>query len=48
MPQCDDEPGSNDDRTDYRTGSFCSLGHELKYEHLKADADDARRQEARR
>jgi hypothetical protein len=26
---------------------FCSTEHELKYEHLKADAEDARRSEER-
>jgi hypothetical protein len=27
------------------SGRFCSDEHEVKYDHLKADADDARRAE---
>jgi len=42
MPGCDREPGTQDDGSTYRTRWFCSVKHDLKYEHLKADADDAR------
>jgi len=43
-------PVGQQDRDDYRSGSFCSVQCEVKYEHVKADARDARRaeQEARR
>lgn len=42
MPSCDREVGTQD-RTDYRTRSFCSVKCDVKYDHLKADARDARR-----
>lgn len=42
MPGCDREPGTQD-RKDYRTGRFCSVKCDLKYDHLKADAMDAKR-----
>jgi hypothetical protein len=49
MPGCDRAPGEQD-RDDYRTRFFCSVQHEVKYDHLKADAEDARAaaQEGRR
>lgn len=40
-PNCDREVGT-EDRGDYRTRSFCSAKHEVKYDHLKEDAKDAR------
>lgn len=43
MPNCQNEPGSQD-RDDYRTTRFCSVECDVKYDHLKADARDARRE----
>jgi hypothetical protein len=43
-PGCDNEPGQQD-QEDYRRGSFCSVKCDVKYDHLKADARDARRAE---
>ena len=43
MPGCDEEP--RDDGRDASANRFCSTQHELKYEHIKADAEDARRAE---
>lgn len=40
-PGCDRPTGEQDDKT-YRKRSFCSVQHEVKYDHLKADAKDAR------
>ena len=42
MPNCDNPPGEQD-RDDYRAGRFCSVQCDVKYDHLKADARDARR-----
>jgi len=42
MPSCDRDVGTQD-REDYRTSRFCSVKCDLKYDHLKADAEDARR-----
>jgi len=42
MPNCEAEPGDQTDRDDYRTSMFCSVQHDVKYEHLKADARDAK------
>jgi len=36
MPNCDREPGEQD-REDYRTGQFCSVQCDVKYDHIKAD-----------
>lgn len=44
MVGCDRTPGEQD-RDDYQTRFFCSVQHEVKYDHLKADAKDARRAE---
>lgn len=46
-PTCNRDPGSADTDRTYRDGRFCSPKCELKYEHVKADAQDARRQEQR-
>jgi len=43
MPGCDRDPGTEDSDTTYRTRRFCSPGCDVKYDHLKADARDARR-----
>lgn len=40
-PNCDRE---RQDETGY-AGRFCSTEHEVKYDHLKADADEARYEE---
>ena len=45
MPGCEDEP--RDDGQDAFANKFCSTKHELKYEHIKADAEDARRADER-
>lgn len=42
LPGCDRTPGEQD-REDYRSRSFCSVQCEVKYDHLKADAEDAKR-----
>jgi len=39
-PTCTNPVGQQD-RDDYRAGSFCSVEHEVKYEHVAADARDA-------
>jgi len=47
-PTCDREPGTADDNpAAYRTSRFCSLEHAVKYDHIKADARDARRADRR-
>jgi len=49
-PTCSNPVGQQD-RDDYRSGKFCSIQCEVKHEHVKADARDARhaeREEARR
>jgi len=46
-PSCDRDPGQ-EDRDDYRSGRFCSVAHQLKHEHIKADARDARMAEGER
>lgn len=38
-----DNPRGMQDRDDYRSNTFCSVQCELKHEHVKADARDARR-----
>lgn len=38
-PTCSEEQGAQNGYS----GKFCSKGHEIKYEHIKADARDARR-----
>lgn len=60
MPGCDNESRSRGDlEYEYEDGDkasrvstfgakFCSLEHELKYEHIKADAEDAKRVEEER
>jgi hypothetical protein len=45
MPSCNNDPGQQD-RDDYRSGRFCSIQCETKFEHIKADARDARRSDA--
>jgi len=45
MPNCDRAPGSADTATPYRKRTFCSPQCDVKYDHLKADAADARRAE---
>jgi len=42
LPGCDQPPGYEDDDDPYRSARFCCIFHEVKYEHLKADAEDAR------
>lgn len=37
-PTCTDEAGA----APGYSGKFCCKGHEIKYEHIKADARDAR------
>lgn len=44
-PGCDRATGQDGNPVAYRTRRFCSLEHDIKYDHLKADADDARRSE---
>jgi hypothetical protein len=46
MPGCDRPPGQQD-RDDYRQ-RFCSIQCDVKMEHLKADARDARRAEQKK
>lgn len=46
-PTCNNETGQQD-RDDYRSSRFCSIQCETKYEHVKADARDARFDEQRR
>lgn len=45
-PQCDREVGTQD-RDDYNTRKYCSIQHETKWEHVKADAKEAKRDEER-
>lgn len=40
LPACSNRVGLQD-RDDYRDNMFCCIQHELKLEHLKADARDA-------
>jgi len=42
LPSCDNSVGLQD-RDDYRDGSFCCIQHEVKYEHVRMDAQDAQR-----
>jgi hypothetical protein len=42
LPGCDQPPGYEDDDDPYRSARFCCIFHEVKYDHLKADAQDAR------
>lgn len=42
MPGCERPPGEEDSASPHRTASFCSVQCEVKYEHIKADAEDAR------
>jgi hypothetical protein len=39
-PTCSNDVGQQD-RDDYRKRTFCSIQHEVKYDHLKMDAKDA-------
>ena len=41
MPNCDRPTGEQDGAT-YRKSRFCSAACDVKYDHLKADARDAR------
>lgn len=43
LPGCENAPGEQD-RDDYRTRSFCSVQHDVKYEHVRADAAQAERE----
>jgi hypothetical protein len=45
MPNCHKKARGRGDGLDGFAGSFCSTSHELKYEHIKADAEDSRRAE---
>lgn len=47
LPSCDRTTGQQKDRQ-YRKGSFCCMKHEVKFEHLKADARDAKQAEQER
>jgi hypothetical protein len=47
-PSCDEQARGSDGVTDASGGKFCSPQCELKYEHVKADAEDARREAGRR
>jgi hypothetical protein len=42
-PSCDEESRERGEGVGTFGAQFCSLEHELKYEHLKADAEDAER-----
>lgn len=46
-PSCHRERGEQDDRN-YHENKFCSIQCQTKYEHVKADARDARRAEEQR
>lgn len=46
LPTCDNSPGEQD-RDDYNSRKFCSVQCEVKFDHIKADADDARREPRR-
>lgn len=41
-PPCDNPVGQQD-REDYRSRSFCSVQCEVKHDHIKQDAKDAKR-----
>lgn len=41
LPGCENAPGEQE-RDDYRASSFCSAEHEVKFDHLRDDARDAR------
>jgi len=47
LPDCDRTPGEQE-REDYLSTSFCSVQCEVKYDHIKADARDAKRAERER
>jgi hypothetical protein len=47
MPNCDRAPGTEDADAVYRERRFCSPQCEVRHDHLKADAADARRAERR-
>lgn len=50
-PQCENEPRGREPGVDAFAARFCSDGCELKYEHARDDAQDAKhaaRQEGRR
>ena len=42
LPACSNSVGLQD-RDDYRDNKFCCIQHEIKLEHLKTDAKDAKR-----
>lgn len=48
LSSCDREPGASGSKKRYNEKRFCSPKCELKYEHLKADATDARQAEQER
>lgn len=45
MPGCDENRRGLEDAQDGFAANFCCKKHELRYEHIKADAEDARRAE---
>lgn len=42
-PGCDRETGQDGNPVAYRTRRFCSLRHDIKFDHLESDAQDAER-----
>jgi len=44
-PSCDQDAGQEETDSNYRSGRFCSVAHDVKYDHLVADARDAQRAE---
>lgn len=44
-PSCNNDVGQDPDTENYRHRSFCCVKHDVKHEHLKVDARDARRAE---
>lgn len=43
LPGCDRPPGYEDADDPYNSARYCSIFHEVKYDHLKDDARDAAR-----
>jgi len=44
-PSCDNEVGQQPESRQYKHRSFCSVECEVKHDHIKADARDAKRAE---
>ena len=44
MPGCDHDPGTEGNPVAYNTRQFCSERCAVRFDHLKADAADARRE----